>query len=68
MGLKKYLIVTIMTIDFPDGALGGSMRFMDMNPYFAEALAHERLEHARAVAARRRLLRGPRAAPGVTPA
>jgi hypothetical protein len=68
MGLKKYLIVTIMTIDFPDGAVGGIMRLVDMNPYVAETLAHERLEQARAVAARRRLLRGPRAALGVTPA
>jgi hypothetical protein len=67
MELKKYLIVTIMTIDFPDGALQGIMRAVDMNPDFAEALARERLEHARAVAARRRLLRGLRAATGVTP-
>jgi hypothetical protein len=44
------------------------MRLVDMNPYVAETLAHERLEQARAVAARRRLLRGPRAALGVTPA
>jgi hypothetical protein len=67
-GAKKYLIVTIMTIDFPDGTASGIMRVVDMNPYFAEMLARERLAHARAVAARRRLLRGRRAAPGAAPA
>jgi hypothetical protein len=61
-GVKKYLIVTIMTIDFPDEQRRGIMRPVDMNPHFAEMLARERLERARADAARRRLLRGPRAA------
>ena len=44
------------------------MPLVDMNPYVAEMVARERLEHARAVVASRRLLRGPRAAPRVTPA
>jgi hypothetical protein len=50
------------------GVAPGIMRVMDMSPYFVEALARDRLEHARAVAARRRLLRGARAASGVIPA
>jgi hypothetical protein len=66
-GPKKYLIVTIMTIDFPDDPSRAIMRSVDMNPYFAEMVARERLDCARVVAARRRLLRGP-AAPGLAPA
>src|SRR5262245_6633257 len=58
---KKYLIVTIMTIDFTDARIYAIMRAMDMNHFVAEMIARERLEQARALTVRRRLLRGPRA-------
>jgi len=38
---------------------------MDTNPYALEALAHDRLDRARADAARRRLLRGAEAEPAL---
>jgi hypothetical protein len=59
---KKYLIVTIMTIDFTDARVRAIIRPVDMNHFLAETIARERLDRARAHAARRRLLRGPRAA------
>jgi hypothetical protein len=59
---KKYLIVTIMTIDFTDGRIRANIRRVDMNHFVVETIARERLDCARAYAARRRLLRGPRAA------
>jgi hypothetical protein len=36
--LKKYLIVTIMTIDFPDDPIRGMMRAMDINSYALETI------------------------------
>jgi hypothetical protein len=59
---KKYLIVTIMTIDFTDDRTCRMLRDVDMNHFVVETIARERLDSARAHAARRRLLRGPRAA------
>jgi hypothetical protein len=59
---KKYLIVTIMTIDFTDASIRAIIRPVDMNHFAAEIIARERLDQARAHTARRRLLRGPRAA------
>jgi hypothetical protein len=59
---KKYPIVTIMTIDFTDDRTCRMLRDVDMNHFVAETIARERLDSARAHAARRRLLRGPRAA------
>jgi len=60
--VKKYLIVTIMTIDFTDDRIYRIIRPVDMNHYVVEIIARERLDCARAHAARRRLLRGPQAA------
>jgi hypothetical protein len=59
---KKYLIVTIMTIDFTDDRACRMLGAVDMNHFVVEIIARERLDRARAYAARRRLLRGPRAA------
>jgi hypothetical protein len=59
---KKYLIVTIMTIDFTDDRTYRMLRNVDMNHFIVETIARERLDSARAHAARRRLLRRPRAA------
>jgi len=55
--LKKYLIVTIKTIDFPDTRNRFIMRGMDVNFYGLEVLAKDRLDRARLDAGRRRLLR-----------
>jgi hypothetical protein len=52
----------IMTIDFTDDRTCRILRDVDMNYFLAETIARERLDSARAGAARRRLLRGPRAA------
>jgi len=46
-----------MTIDFPDDPPGVIMRAMDTNDYALEAIVLDRLDRARATAARRRLLR-----------
>src|SRR5215467_8239228 len=42
--LKKYLIVTIKTIDFPDRTRPGMMRGMDTSYYALEVLAKDRLD------------------------
>ena len=55
--VKKYLIVTIKTIDFTDRTSRGMMRRMDTNCYALEVLAKDRLDRARLDAGRRRLLR-----------
>jgi len=55
--VKKYLIVTIKTIDFTDRSIRGMMRRMDTSYYALEVLAKDRLERARLDAGRRRLLR-----------
>jgi len=55
--LKKYLIVTIKTIDFTDRTTSGMMRGMDTSYYALEVLAKDRLDRARLDAGRRRLLR-----------
>jgi hypothetical protein len=60
--VKKYLIMMIMTIDFTDDRMGPMIAGVEMNYFVAEMIARERLDRARAYAARRRLLRGPRAA------
>ncbi|PYN01253.1 MAG: hypothetical protein DME07_14430 [Candidatus Rokuibacteriota bacterium] len=54
---KKYLIVTIITIDFSDDPTRGMMRAMDINPYALETMARDPIAQARADAARHRLLR-----------
>jgi len=54
---KKYLMVTIRTIDFTDSAGRGIMRRMDTSHYLLEVLAKDRLDRARLDAGRRRLLR-----------
>jgi hypothetical protein len=56
---KKYLIVTIRTIDFADSESRGIMRRMDTSYYLLEVLAQDRLDRARLDAGRRRLLRRP---------
>jgi hypothetical protein len=56
-GPKKYLIVTIKTIDFADSESRGIMRRMDTSYYLLEVLAKDRLDRARLDAGRRRLLR-----------
>jgi len=55
---KKYLIVTIITIDFPDDPLRAMMRAMDINIYSLETMARDRIAEARAYASRRQLVRG----------
>jgi hypothetical protein len=57
--VKKYLIVTIKTIDFPDRLIRGIMLRMDTTFYALEMLAKDRLDRARLDAGRRRLLRRP---------
>ena len=57
--LKKYLIVMIKTIDFPDNRASGIMRRMDTTFYALEMLAKDRLDRARLDAERRRPLRRP---------
>jgi hypothetical protein len=59
---KKYLIMMIMTIDFADDRACPMIAGVEMSPFVVEIIARERLDSARASAARRRLLRGPRAA------
>jgi hypothetical protein len=59
---KKYLIIMIMTIDFTDDRMCPMIGGMEMSHFVAEIIARGRLDSARAYAARRRLLRGPRAA------
>jgi hypothetical protein len=54
---KKYLIVTIITIDFADDRTRGIMRAMDINSYALETMARDRLAEARADAARHQLFR-----------
>src|SRR5262245_25315485 len=66
MDLQKYLIVMIMTIDFADARVRAIIAGVDMNHYVVELMARERLDCARAHTARRRLLRGREAAPGLT--
>jgi hypothetical protein len=60
--VKKYLIMMIMTIDFTDDRLCPMIVGVEMSHFVAEIIVRERLDTARAYAARRRLLRGPRAA------
>jgi hypothetical protein len=55
--VKKYLIVTIKTIDFTDSRRRGIMPGMDTSYYLLEVLAKDRLDRARLDAGRRRLLR-----------
>jgi hypothetical protein len=57
VGLKKYLIVMIKTIDFTDIRNPGIMPCMDTSFYVLEVLAKDRLDRARLDAGRRRLLR-----------
>jgi hypothetical protein len=52
----------IMTIDFADDRTCPMIAGVEMSPFVVEIIARERLDSARASAARRRLLRGPRAA------
>jgi hypothetical protein len=59
---KKYLIMMIMTIDFADDRACPMIAGVEMSPFVVEIIARERLDSVRAYAARRRLLRGPRAA------
>jgi hypothetical protein len=54
---KKYLIVTIITIDFPDDPTRSMMRAMDINSYALETMARDRIAEARADASRRQMLR-----------
>src|SRR5262249_49977683 len=44
--VKKYLIVTIKTIDFPDSTIRGMMSRMDTSYYALEMLAQDRLDRA----------------------
>ena len=62
--LKKYLIVMIKTIDFPDRFRRGIMHRMDTSFYILEVLAKDRLDRARLDAGRRRLLRLAHVLPG----
>lgn len=55
-GIKKYLMKTIITIDFSDTCPGAIMTTMDINLYALEIVARDRLDRARARAAAHRLL------------
>jgi hypothetical protein len=67
-GAKKYLIVTIKTIDFTDSASRRIMPGMETSYYLLEVLAKDRLDRARLAAGRRRLLRLAQTLPVSVPA
>ncbi|MBI4172873.1 MAG: hypothetical protein HY511_08920 [Actinobacteria bacterium] len=54
--LKKYLMIIIKTIDFPDEPADAIMQDMDINTYALEILVEDRLARARSEAAVQALL------------